>query len=130
MIHREFIRLFYENMVLDEEGRYLIHWDGKPCYVEVEDTAFVVMRVDILPDGKNVLLTLSDDSREYLDPATLTVSDENVIYCKVKNGSFPARFTRAAYYQLAQAIQEDEQGYHVTVAGEKYYIRTTSKIEN
>jgi len=130
MIHREFIRLFYENMEMDEEGRHLIHWDGKPCYVEVEDTAFVVMRVDILSDGKNVFLSLSDDSQEYLDPATLTVSDENVMYCKVKSGSFPARFTRAAYYQLAQAIQEDAQGYHVTVAGKKYYVRTISKIQS
>lgn len=127
MIHREFIHLFYENMELDEEGRYLIYWDGKPCYVEVEDTAFVVMRVDVLSDKAQILLTLSDDSQEYLAPETLTVSDENVMYCKVKSSTFPARFTRPAYYQLAQFIQEDEEGYYVDVGGKKQYIPVESR---
>jgi hypothetical protein len=122
MIHREFIRLFYQNMKLDEDGRYLIHWDGKPCYVEVEDTAFVVMRVDVTPDGKNHFLTLSDDSQELLDPTTLTVNSENVMYCEVKNGTFPARFTRPAYYQLARLIQEDDHGYYITVQDTRHYV--------
>jgi hypothetical protein len=122
MIHREFIRLFYENMELDPQGRYIIYWDEKPCYVEVEDTAFVVIRVDSLSDKTQFLLTLSDDSQEELAPATLTINDENVMYCAVKNGSFPARFSRPAYYQLAQFIQEDQQGYYLEAEGKKHYI--------
>jgi hypothetical protein len=123
MIHRDFIRLFYENMELDDEGRYIIYWDGKPCYVEVEDTAFVVMRVDALSDGTRFLLTLSDDTQEILASETLRVSEENVLYSSVKSGVFPARFTRPAYYQLAQFIQEDEQGYYLEAEGKKHYVQ-------
>ena len=45
MIHRDFIRLFYEHMELDLQGRYVINWQGQRCWVDVEDTAFVVRRV-------------------------------------------------------------------------------------
>ena len=44
MIRRDFIRLFYSNMELDSEGRYVIFWNGQRCLVDVEDTAFVVQR--------------------------------------------------------------------------------------
>ena len=46
MIRRDFIRLFYENMEMDSLGRYVINWGGKRCYVEVEDTAFVVRNIE------------------------------------------------------------------------------------
>ena len=45
MIHREFIRLFYQHMEIDLQGRYVIKWGEECCYVEVEDTPFVVRKV-------------------------------------------------------------------------------------
>jgi uncharacterized protein len=45
MIHRETVRLFYEHMSLDPEGRYIIEWAGERCTVDAEDTAFVVRGV-------------------------------------------------------------------------------------
>jgi hypothetical protein len=108
IVRRDIIRHFYANMQRDSRGRYVLHWDGNACSVEVEDTAFVVRRVD----GKETafFLHLSDDSVERLSPETLSVGRENVLYCAVKNGRFPARFTRAAYYQLADHIEEGEEG--------------------
>ena len=127
MIRREFIRLFYQNMELDSEGRYLINWADKRCYVEVEDTAFVVRRISYEEGNQDrkprIELSLSDDTKEALMPDSLSVGRENVLYCKVKSGLFPARFNRAAYYQLAEYIEEEDKNYFLPLNGRKYIIR-------
>ena len=126
MIHREFIRLFYQNMVLDSKGRYLINWKDEVCYVEVEDTAFVVKRVSYEEGHQDrasrIHLSLSDDTKEELIPDSLYVGRDNILYCKVKSGVFPARFSRAAYYQLAEYIEEENGAYFLPLYGQKYYI--------
>ena len=126
MIHRDFIRLFYRNMELDSEGRYVINWRGERCWVDVEDTAFVIRRVVYQNDERTgngrFLMNLSDDTEEALVPDTLRVGKENVLYCKVKNRIFPARFMRAAYYQLAEYIEEENGSYYLSLNGQKYTI--------
>ena len=59
------------------------------------------------------MLSLSDDSTETLEPAGLRVGKDNVLYCTVKAGRFPARFNRAAYYQLSEYIEEGEDGFYL-----------------
>lgn len=125
MIHREFIRLFYENLTLDPYGRYVIEWLGKRCQVEVEDTAYVVLSVEYKGGtGKDdsFLLTLSDDTREPLMPDALFVGRENVLYCRVKDRTFPARFHRPAYYQLAEYIEEENGTFVLPSHGRKFPI--------
>jgi hypothetical protein len=117
IVRRDIIRLFYANMQRNGRGRYVLYWDGNTCSVDVEDTAFVVRRVD--REKTAFFLHLSDDSVEKLSPETLSVGRENVLYCMVKNGRFPARFTRAAYYQLAAHIEEGEGGGFFLRAGER-----------
>jgi uncharacterized protein len=121
MQDRETVRLFYDHMSMDSEGRYVLEWAGERCVLEVEDTAYVVRRVRDDGDGK-ILLHLSDDSVGELDPGTLFVGEGNVLYCRVK-GSFPARFTRPAYYQIAEQIEEKGGGYFLDVAGKSHEIR-------
>jgi uncharacterized protein len=126
MIQRQIIRLFYEHMSMDPMGRYIIDWAGERCYVEVEDTAFVVRAVT--PNGiegeglQDLQLLLSDDTIEDLQPETLSIGKEHVLYCRVK-GLFPARFSRPAYYQLAAHIEEEAGGYYLLLHGMKYWIR-------
>ena len=124
MIHREFIRLFYQHMELDSLGRYIINYLGERCYVEVEDTAFIVKRVESMDqvDHSRFVLYLSDDSQEGLLPDTLYVGKDNVLYCRVKDRTFPARFSRAAYYQLAEYFEEEDGEYYLSLHGEKHLI--------
>jgi hypothetical protein len=70
--------------------------------VEVEDAPFVVVRFEA--DGEGWAIWLSDGSRDALDPATLTLRGE-VPYCRVKDGRFEARFSRAATWQLLQCVE-------------------------
>ncbi len=126
MIHREFIHLFYQNMTLDSKGRYVIQWDGARCYVDVEDTAFVVTRVSLkqgsTPQSSQFHINLSDDTQEILAPDALWVGRGHVLYCRVKSAAFPARFNRAAYYQLAAYIEEDNSAYYLPLNGRRYLI--------
>ncbi len=128
MIRRDWVRLFYKNMVLDSRGRYVIDWDGERCYVDVEDTAHVVRRVVYEAGGRDqedrFILYLSDDTQEELLPDTLFVGEGNVLYCKVNDRTFPARFTRAAYYQLARYIEDEEGVYYLPMRGDRYRILT------
>ena len=74
--------------------------------VEIEDTPYVVTRVfgDAM---QGLTLRLNDDSEEALAPDTLEVGDGDVLYCRVKNRRYPARFLRPAYYQIAADIREE-----------------------
>ena len=126
MVRREFVRSFYQQMELDAAGRYIICWAGERCYVDVEDTAFVVRRVSYVSEGSGkggrFMLSLSDDAEEELMPDTLYLGQENVLYCRVKDRAFSARFNRAAYYQLAAHIEAEGKGYVLPVNGRKFKI--------
>jgi uncharacterized protein len=124
MIHREIIRFFYDHMELDESGRYVIHWGEERCFLEVQDTAFVVQKVRFHEEGglQEFRLFLSDDTDEALRPETLFVGDANVLYCKVKHGKFSARFLRPAYYQLADFVEEGDGTFYLPLNGKKYVI--------
>ncbi len=129
MFRKEIVNLFYENLRQDASGHYLIELENDRCYLDVEDTAFVVRSVRQAlseKDGKTVFyLLLSDDTIDALDPETLRIGGGNVLYCCVKNSRFAARFLRSAYYQLAGYIEYDEdQGhYFIPLDTERYYIR-------
>ncbi|MFC1884349.1 hypothetical protein ACFL2O_06250 [Thermodesulfobacteriota bacterium] len=129
MIHREIISLFYQNMTRLSDGTYLIEWSGQRCFVEVEDTAFVVWSLTFkeksASEGPRFVLGLSDGTSEYLDPETLYIGENNVLYCRVKGSGreFPARFNRASYYQLAEYIEEESGEFFITVDGARYFIK-------
>jgi len=107
-------------MELNEQGQYIISWKGEKCIVEVEDTAFFIQRVD--KENNGFLLYLNDDTKEYLNPKTLYIGKNNILYCKVKNGRFPAKFTRSAYYQIAEYIEEENSRYFLIVNDKKYFL--------
>ncbi len=126
MVRRDFVLSFFRQMELDDAGRYIILWGGKRCTVDVEDTAYVVRGVShqSKEDGSPMKfkISLSDDSEEELMPHTLYLGNDNVLYCRVKNGAFPARFNRAAYYQLAAHVATEGEDYILPVNGRNFKI--------
>ncbi len=95
-----------QNLCVDQDGHFL---QAGPVRVpvDVEDTPFVVVRVEREDPG--LILTLNDLTREALHPETLGMGEGQVPRCRVKNGRFDARFSRAATYQLLQLVEYDEQ---------------------
>ncbi|MCU0577910.1 MAG: DUF1285 domain-containing protein [Desulfobacterota bacterium] len=125
--HRSIFLWLIQNLEKDEQGQYIVHLNNQKCVLEVEDTPLVVQGVDWSAteeagEGK-LVLTLNDERQEDLDPAALWLSRENVLYCLVKGGRIPARFLRAAYYQIANYIDEDDDGtFFLLLNGRKYPI--------
>ncbi len=123
IIHRPSFLWLIQSLEKTAEGIFIVHLNNQKCYLEVEDTPLVVMRADFVREGseEQFRLTLNDDSQEKLDPETLTISPESILYCTVKNGLFPARFLRPAYYQLTRILEEDETGGFVLPLNNRKY---------
>ena len=70
-----------------EDGHYVITIDGQTCELEVADTFHVVSRVEF--SGDTAAITLNDGTSEPLDPATLRMGDNGILYCQVKGRGLP-----------------------------------------
>jgi len=104
------LRAFCQALMRDDQGRYCIVIEPEVCYVEVEDTPFVVSGVRGDPQvGLYVRLNTLDTHP--LDPSKLSIGKDNVLYVTLPDG-MKVRFTRPAYYSLA-LMMEEEGGYIV-----------------
>jgi hypothetical protein len=130
MFRKEILCVLFEHLKIDEGGKYLIELEAERYYLDVEDTAFVVAAVSktkLSDDGRDQLdVLLNDDSCEKLEMNSLYIGNDNVLYCRVKEGRFSARFSRKSYYQLAEFIEQSENGNHffINLNGEKYFIHS------
>ncbi|MCE5211718.1 MAG: DUF1285 domain-containing protein [Deltaproteobacteria bacterium] len=134
MFRKEILNIFFDHLRIDECGKYLIELGPECCYVDVEDTAFVVVAVYKTKksgDSRDQIeILLNDDSCEILEMNSLLTESTNVLYCRVKKGRFTARFSRKSYYQLAEYIEqsENEPGFFISLNGEKYFIQSNKAI--
>jgi hypothetical protein len=135
MFRKEILCVFFEHLKTDECGKYLIELGSERCYLDVEDTVFVVVAVyktKISGNGREQIeIILNDDSREILEMNSLQEGRNNVLYCLVKEGKFTARFSRKSYYQLAEFIEspDDGESFFISLNGEKYFIYETQISE-
>jgi hypothetical protein len=128
MIRKDIVQYFSQHLKLDDSGRYVILIGNDQEYVQVEDSPLVVRNLGRVPaedSGEDKIeLYLSDGSWENLDPETLRISDEHIPYCRVRQNTINARFSRAAYYALSQFINEDEEGnFFLVLNGRRYHLR-------
>jgi hypothetical protein len=115
-------KLFSRCLTQRDDGRWQIAMADERAFVEIDDTPWVV--TSLAGDAATgFTIRLNDDSEEPLDPATLSVGAANVLYTRVKNGRYPARFLRPAYYQLAPAIAERDGRFLLETAGRHHEIR-------
>jgi hypothetical protein len=115
----------------DAAGRYILSMGEERCYLDVEDTPFVIHEVYLKRETAGtpavLWIKLNDGTEESLETGSLRVAADNVVYARIKEGFCEARFTRAAYYQLAGYLQQDREGYYLSVDGVKTYL---SQIES
>lgn len=123
MTHPGIRKQFFTALSKTEDGRYIVRIGKEICSVLVHDAPFVVTTMDHQPDG-SFLIKLSDGTSEELKPDSLWIGNDNVPYTKVKNGVYHARFSRAAYYQLARHIvmDETEWKYYLSEGDQKFEI--------
>jgi len=132
MFRKDIVELFHQSLERDQAGRYLIKKNEEAFYIDVEDVPYAVSSIEYSFNEKEAAcfnMLLSDNSVEELDPATLHIGKENVLYCSVKNNLFEARFTRKSYYQLAEYIKYDSEKdrYYITLNDRLYEISSKSQ---
>jgi uncharacterized protein len=116
--------LFSKSLKRNSDGSYFLQVAEERASITVEDTPYVVRTVEEGRDG--LIVVTNDDVREPLDPTTLSVGRDNVLYCRVKQGEFPARFLRPAYYHLSPYFRTEDGGrFSLDVDGRRYQIKTT-----
>jgi hypothetical protein len=120
--------LFSRSVKRNQDGSYYLQVAEERAPITVEDTPYVVKAV-YEHDGDFVVVT-NDDEHEPLDPATLEVGRDNVLYCGVKGGLFRARFLRTAYYHLSSNFFSDEgETFSLVVRGKRYPIKFAATSE-
>jgi hypothetical protein len=115
--------LFSRSIRRNPDGTYFLLVADERASITVEDTPYVVNGVE--DDGHGGFVTVTNDEvREPLDPLTLEVGAANVLYCRVKQGEFRARFLRPAYYHLAEHfVTDDGENFSILIGGHRYPIR-------
>ncbi len=115
--HARMLAVFFRNLEPLPDGRFLSRCAGEENVLEVADTPFVVIGLEIERDDdgrvQHVQLVLNDTRREPLDPETVSIGGNDVVYCRVREGAFPARFGRTA--QLSFLSLAEERGANVVL---------------
>jgi hypothetical protein len=117
--NRRIADLFSRHVHRRADGGYELRIADERAAIEVEDTPYVVVGVTRTPASIDV--ELNDGTREPLDPSSLEVGENEVLYCRVKRGTERARFLRPAYYQIAPQTFEKEGGRFVLRVGQSEY---------
>jgi uncharacterized protein len=107
--NRAIRRLFSQALTVLPDGRGRLELGEDKAWVVIEDTPWVVTHVEGDP-ATGFTLVLNDDTREPLDPDTLRVGADDVLYTRIKGGAHPARFLRPAYYELTRHLDADPGG--------------------
>jgi hypothetical protein len=108
--HPGVLQNLYVNLHADAGGHFLQIGPTR-IPVEVEDTPFVVTRVDPAAAAgaaaPGLRLWLSDGTQEPLTLDSLWLGSGETPYCRVKGGRFTARLAVAAWLQLAAFVEEE-----------------------
>ena len=107
--NRAICRLFSRTLRILPDGRGRLELGEDRADVTIEDTPWVVTRIEGDP-SRGFTVVLNDETTEALDPASLRVGADNVLYCRVKAGAHEARFLRPAYYELLRHAESGAAG--------------------
>ena len=110
--HPRTVELFDRSIRRLGDG-YILEVGDETCAIIVEDAPFIVRKV--VRDGDKLSLELSSRETVELDVSTIAVGDDNVMYALVGETKDRARFSRPAYYQLMEFLDQDED--------EKFYLK-------
>lgn len=120
---------FLSRCIDEENGRYFIRCEGEVHPVHVADAPLWIHCVHVETDSvgglKQVEIELADGRRELLNAETLTVLEEESLYCRATTRRLKARFGKLAYYELTRYLQmdPDEEVFYFVINGRRFDIR-------
>jgi hypothetical protein len=114
--NRAICRLYARTMAVGPDGRARLELGEDRAEVEIEDTPWVVTRVEG-DAGRGYTVVLNDETREPLDLGSLRLGADHVPYCRVKAGRVEVRLLRKAWYELMRHAEAGPDGVCVLQAG-------------
>ena len=108
--HQGIYKFNYKYLKIDKNGEFYVQEGESTAYVEFEDKPFIVKSVDTTE--QSTVLYLNDSTQERLDINSLYFK-ENIPYCSVKKGTFEAKFSRPALYQISKIIKISDGQYYI-----------------
>jgi uncharacterized protein len=121
--------LFSRSLRRNPDGSYFLQVGDERASIAVEDTPYVIKSIEG-DAATGFTVVLNDEEREPLDYVSLQAGPDNVLYCRVKHGTFPARFLRPAYYHLSDCLgMDDDGGFYFKVAGQRYPVRQAAPAD-
>ncbi len=136
MKRREIVQYFYQHLRRDHQGHYQIELNHEHCHIQVDDVPYVIYSVSLGLAGADgqpgMVVSLSDGSCEELNPETIRIGEQGIPYCRVKNSQHEVRFSRQAYYQLAENMNYDphQDRYFITIGTRSYTLAVKQSTEN
>lgn len=137
MIRSDIVQYFYQHLRKDCQGQYRIELNHESCRIQVDDVPYMIRSVSSGLEGVNgqpgmMVISLSDGTCEKLDPETIRIGEKGVLYCRVKKNEHEARFSRQAYYQLAENINHDphQDRYFITIGNRSFTLDVKQSTEN
>ena len=113
IVNQRIADLFARHITRGDDGAWWLRIGDERAKIVVDDTPFVVTRVDGAPAQRlpHRRSTTARPSRS--PPRSLALGDEDVLYCDVKDGAYRARFLRPAQSELLA---------HVTLDGDRFVL--------
>ena len=123
--HARTIAVLHQGLHRAPDGRWATRIGREWGYVEVEDAAFFVRRIE--PAGPGLRGQLAGSDWADIDPATIAAGAGDALYARVRGER--ARLTRAAQLSLAGFLREDGDGFSLDLGGVRFRIGLDSGPE-
>ncbi len=119
------LKFFMKHLEALPDGSFQVICMGEINRITAEDVPYVVQNISIHPE--RIELFFLGNYGETLDPSTLWIGKNHVLYCKIRNGNFSARFNRKSYWEIAQEVQQDSsENFYLSLGGLCYGISDRS----
>jgi len=116
IVNPRIARLFSQSITRGDDGAWWLVVGDERAKIVVDDTPFVVQRVDG-SSTEGFTIELNDGSSEPLPAGSLRVEADDVLYCDVKEGEYTARFLRPAQAELLSHVRETGDGFELPLPG-------------
>ena len=113
----------------DFNGRqphYVVHCQGEKNFITCVDVPLVTISLGIKKSEEGKLLSVTLNFRggikEVLDPKTICIGSNNILYFLAMKGTIKGRFSRKCYIEITNFISEKDGVYGLEINDKTYPI--------
>jgi hypothetical protein len=117
--HARTVAALHRGIHRAEDGRWAVRIGPEWAYLDVEDAARFVRRIELCGHGLRAQLAYGEWLD--LDPAALASGADDALYARTPDGE-RARLTRAAQISLSDHLREEGGNFSLEIAGHRYPI--------